>query len=71
MSIKEKNRRPSVIINCGEGLVVSVSFDPDTLEPYDVFLVGRGYKASDAPLNEALYEAGVTISKIMQGKLDI
>ena len=43
-------------------------FDPDTGEPYDVFLVGRGYKASDVPLNQALYEAGVNISKIMQGE---
>ena len=70
MSIKEKNRRPSVIINCGEGLVVSVSFDPETGKPFDVFLVGRGYKASDVPLNQALYDAGVNISKIMQGEDD-
>ena len=75
MSIEEKmskknskNRRPSINMNCGQGLIVSVSFDPDTLKPYDVFLVGRGYKASDVPLNQALYEAGVNISKIMQGE---
>ena len=42
---KNKNRRPSININCGQG-----------------------YKASDVPLNQALYEAGVNISKIMQGK---
>ena len=65
---KNKNRRPSININCGQGLVVSVSFDPDTGEPYDVFLVGRGYKASDVQLNQALYEAWVNISKIMKGK---
>ena len=49
---------------------MSVSFDPETGKPYDVFLVGRGYKASDVPLNQALYEAGVNISKIMQGEDD-
>ena len=65
---KDKNRRPSINMNCGQGLIVSVSFDPETGKPFDVFLVGRGYKASDVPLNQALYEAGVNISKIMQGE---
>ncbi len=61
------NRRPSVNMECGQGLIITVSFDPDTGKAHDVFLVGRGHKASDAPLNEALYEAGVRISKIIQG----
>ena len=53
----------------GAGLAVTVSFHPQTGEAVEVFMTGRG-KASENTLTEALYQLGVTASKLMQGKHD-
>jgi len=52
----------------GEGLAVTVSFHPVTNDPVEVFLSGRGKKASDGPMTDALYNLGVEASKLMQNK---
>ena len=62
------NRRPCVTTDVGEGLAVTVSFHPQTAEPVEIFLSGRGKKASDGPMTDALYNLGVEASKIMQNK---
>ena len=59
------NRRPCVTENIGMGLAVTVSYHPETLQPVEVFLTERG-KASDNPMQEALYNMGVSASKLMQ-----
>ena len=53
----------------GAGLAVTVSFHPQTGEAVEVFMTGRG-KASENTLTEALYQLGVTASKLMQGEHD-
>lgn len=60
------NRRPCVTQDVGMGLSVTVSYHPKTLQPVEVFMTGRGDKASDNPMTEALYEIGVSASKLMQ-----
>ena len=65
---KLPNRRPCVTTDVGEGLAVTVSFHPDTATPVEVFLSGRGKKASDGPMTDALYNLGVEASKLMQNK---
>tara|TARA_R110001606_G_scaffold180931_1_gene327593 strand:- start:103 stop:363 length:261 start_codon:yes stop_codon:yes gene_type:complete len=62
------NRRPCVTTDVGEGLAVTVSFHPETNTPVEVFLSGRGKKASDGPMTDALYNMGVEASKMMQNK---
>lgn len=62
------NRRPCVTTDVGEGLAVTVSFHPVTDDPIEVFLSGRGKKASDGPMTDALYNLGVEASKLMQNK---
>jgi hypothetical protein len=47
-------------------MVVTVSYHPQTSEAVEVFLTGRGHKASDSPMTDALYELGVKASKLMQ-----
>jgi hypothetical protein len=49
------------------GLSVTVSYHPETGEACEVFMSGRG-KASDNPMQEALYNLGVKASKLMQNK---
>lgn len=49
------------------GISVTVSFHPETMEPIEVFLSQRG-KASDNPMQEALYNLGVAASNLMQGE---
>jgi len=61
------NRRPCVTTDIGAGLAVTVSFHPHTGEACEVFMTGRG-KASENSLTEALYQLGVTASKLMQGE---
>lgn len=63
------NRRPCVTTDIGAGLAVTVSFHPHTGEACEVFMTGRG-KASENVLTEALYELGVTASKLMQGEFE-
>ena len=65
---KLPNRRPCVTTDVGEGLAVTVSFHPETAKPVEVFLSGRGKKASDGPMTDALYNMGVEASKLMQNK---
>jgi len=60
------NRRPCVTEDVGMGLSVTVSYHPETLQPVEVFMTGRGEKASDNPMTEALYNMGVTASLLMQ-----
>jgi len=60
------NRRPCINEEIGEGMIVSVSYHPQTGEPVETFLTGRGFKASDSAMANALYELGVTASKLMQ-----
>ena len=59
------NRRPCVTEDIGMGLSVTVSYHPQTGQPCEVFLTGRG-KASDNPMQDALYNLGVTASNLMQ-----
>jgi len=59
------NRRPCVTTDVGEGLAVTVSFHPDTGDAVEVFMTGRG-KASDNPMQDALYNMGVKASELMQ-----
>jgi len=59
------NRRPCESEDVGQGMTVTVSFHPQTGEPVEVFLTGRG-KASDSPMQDALYRLGVSASKMMQ-----
>ena len=63
------NRRPCVTTDIGAGLAVTVSFHPHTGEACEVFMTGRG-KASENTLTEALYQLGVTASKLMQGEYE-
>lgn len=63
------NRRPCITTNVGAGLAVTVSFCPQTGDAIEVFMSQRG-KASDNELTQALYEMGVTASKLMQGEFD-
>lgn len=65
------NRRPCITTDVGEGLAVTVSFHPETSAPIEVFLSGRGKKASDGPMTDALYNMGVEASKLMQNKVDL
>lgn len=65
MSIPD--RRPCITQDVGQGLSVTVSYHPETNEPIEVFLVERG-KASDTPMRDALYNLGVTASKLMQNE---
>jgi hypothetical protein len=60
------NRRPCESQDVGEGMTVTVSYHPNTGEPVEVFLTGRGVKASDSPMTDALYRLGVVASKMMQ-----
>ena len=59
------NRRPCVTEEVGMGLSVTVSYHPQTGQACEVFLTGRG-KASDNPMQDALYNLGVTASNLMQ-----
>ena len=60
------NRRPCITTDVGEGLSITVSYHPDTEEPVELFVTGRGKKASDGPMTDALYNLGVVASKLMQ-----
>ena len=60
------NRRPCMTEDVGMGLTVTVSFHPEG-QAVEVFMTGRG-KASDNPMQEALYNLGVQASKLMQDK---
>ena len=62
------NRRPCVTTDVGEGLAVSVSYHPETNEAVEVFVSSRGKKASDGPMTDAVYNLGVQVSSIIQGK---
>ena len=62
------NRRPCITTDVGEGLAVSVSYHPETKEAVEVFVSSRGKKASDGPISDALYNLGVQVSSIIQGK---
>tara|TARA_R110002167_G_scaffold158510_1_gene353718 strand:- start:21 stop:272 length:252 start_codon:yes stop_codon:yes gene_type:complete len=62
---KIPNRRPCYTTEVGEGLAVTVSFHPDSGEPIEVFITGRG-KASNSPMQDALYNMGVQASELMQ-----
>jgi len=64
------NRRPSITVEVpGEGFTfaATVGFDPSTGSACEIFLSKRG--KSGTALEEALYELGVQVSKIMQGEV--
>jgi len=63
------NRRPCITTNVGAGMAVTVSFCPQTGDAIEVFMSARG-KASDNEMTEAMYNLGVTASKLMQGEFD-
>ena len=63
------NRRPCITTNVGAGMAVTVSFCPKSGDAIEVFMSQRG-KASDNELTEAMYDLGVTASKLMQGEFD-
>ena len=60
------NRRPCITTEGGVGLAVTVSYHPETTEAVEIFVTGRGKKASDGPMTDALYNLGVQASKLMQ-----
>jgi len=60
------NRRPCVTEDIGMGMSVTVSYHPKTGQAVEVFMSGRGDKASDNPMTEALYNLGVRASLLMQ-----
>jgi|GEM_PF-2018958 len=68
--IELPNRRPCVSQDVGEGMTVTVSYHPKSGDAVEVFLTGRGVKASDSPMAEALYRLGVVASKMMQKEND-
>ena len=68
--IELPNRRPCVSQDVGEGMTVTVSYHPQSGDAVEVFLTGRGVKASDSPMAEALYRLGVVASKMMQKEND-
>jgi len=59
------NRRPCMTEDVGMGLTVTVSYHPKTGDAVEVFMTGRG-KASDNPMQDALYNMGVKASNLMQ-----
>lgn len=62
------NRRPTesqVVDAPGFSFTVRVGFDPKSGAPMEVFIDHRGKPGS--PLDEALYQVGVTLSRMMQG----
>ncbi len=63
------NRRPCITTNVGAGMAVTVSFCPTTGDAIEVFMSARG-KASDNEMTDAMYNLGVTASKLMQGEFD-
>jgi len=63
------NRRPCITTNVGAGMAVTVSFCPQTGDAIEVFMSARG-KASDNEMTDAMYNLGVTASKLMQGEFD-
>ena len=63
---KLPNRRPCITTDVGEGISITISYHPDTEEPVELFVTSRGKKASDGPMTDALYNLGVTASKLMQ-----
>ena len=63
---KLPNSRPCIKTDVGEGIAITVSYHPDTEEPVELFVTGRGKKASDGPMTDALYNLGVVASKLMQ-----
>ena len=65
-SQKLPNRRPCITTDVGEGISITISYHPDTEEPVELFVTSRGKKASDGPMTDALYNLGVTASKLMQ-----
>lgn len=68
--IELPNRRPCVSQDVGEGMTVTVSYHPQSGDAVEVFLTGRGMKASDSPMHDALYKLGVVASKMMQKEED-
>ena len=68
--IELPNRRPCVSQDVGEGMTVTVSYHPKSGDAVEVFLTGRGMKASDSPMTDALYRLGVVASKMMQKEDD-
>ncbi len=68
--IELPNRRPCVSQDVGEGMTVTVSYHPQSGDAVEVFLTGRGMKASDSPMHDALYKLGVVASKMMQKEDD-
>ena len=61
------NRRPCINTRT-ENFHFSVSFDPYTSYPVDMFITGRGKVGQE--LDVELYELTVKASKLMQGELD-
>ena len=64
------NRRPCITTDIGSGLAVTVSFHPQTNEAIEVFMSKRGHRAGQSELDDAMYNLGVTTSKLMQGEFD-
>ena len=50
-------------------MAVTVRFCPQTGDAIEVFMSARG-KASDNEMTDAMYNLGVTASKLMQGEFD-
>ena len=41
---KLPNRRPCITTDVGEGVSITISYHPDTEEPVELFVTGRGRK---------------------------
>ena len=68
--IELPNRQPCCSQDVGEGMTVTVSYHLKSGDAVEVFLTGRGMKASDSPMTDALYKLGVVASKMMQKEDD-
>jgi len=61
--VRPPPRRPSQSVEVGP-FIATVSFDPQTKAPIEVFFTARAKSGTD--IDELLYEMGVSISKVMQ-----
>ena len=67
MNKKMPNRRPCINSRT-DNFHFSVGFDPDTDNPVEFFITGRGKVGQQ--LDTELYELSVKASKLMQGEIE-
>lgn len=63
--MKPPPRRPSQSVEVGP-FIATVSFDPQSKAPIEVFFTARAKSGTD--IDDLLYEMGVEISRMMQDR---